>query len=196
MDILKVVSFIFIYSILFSFSFGLPEDMLQVVGKLLQGARWLIRGITFDGHLANTFFREALRGHFHALKEEDLRTVPFFNEVRYQDMPLHPLPRLPMRICTFQNEPVWGISGCCHAAKNTGGQIVSPIRSIFMGCYVVDTTHMLKLGLPPASYMRHCAMSDKLQATMNNPFFLVESAEVAACSSHLKPFLSFSILIW
>lgn len=62
-------------------------------------------------------------------------------------------------------------SAAGHAAKAVGGQIVSPIRTIFCGAYWVDSTHMTSLGLPPTAYTRTCGMSDKLQAIMNNPFF-------------------------
>jgi hypothetical protein len=79
----------------------------------LESAAWLVRGVTFDGHLSNNFFREALRGHFTLVREEHLKEVPFFKDVTYENVPQNGLPRLPMKICCFNGTPVWGLQGSC-----------------------------------------------------------------------------------
>ena len=89
------------------------EEMLQIMGCFLDSAAWLVRGVTFDGHLSNNFFREALRGHFTLLREEILKEVPFFKDVTYEDVPHNGLPRLPMKICCFRESPVWALQGSC-----------------------------------------------------------------------------------
>lgn len=90
-----------------------PEDMLVIVGSLLEKSHWLIKAVAFDGHLANTYFREALRGHFVISREEDLATVAFFRDVRYESFPRTCLPRLPARICRYGGEAVWPLCGPC-----------------------------------------------------------------------------------
>jgi hypothetical protein len=89
------------------------EEMLQIMGRFLESAAWLVRGVTFDGHLSNNFFREALRGHFTLVREEHLKEVPFFKDVTYENVPQNGLPRLPMKICCFNGTPVWGLQGSC-----------------------------------------------------------------------------------
>ena len=45
------------------------------------------------------------------------------------------------------------------------------------GEYFVDWTEArMKNGMPPAAYGREHAMSDRLQALLSSPFFLVKSA--------------------
>ena len=41
-----------------------------------------------------------------------------------------------------------------HASKNAGGQICSPIRTIYMGQYFVDTAAAFLQGMPPAAFCR------------------------------------------
>jgi hypothetical protein len=72
-------------------------------------------------------------------------------------------------------KPAIYISG--HADKNSNGQMVSPIKTIWLGSYWIDHSGSRKYGLPPAAYSRADAMSDRLNALLNNPWFLVQSAE-------------------
>ena len=88
-------------------------DMLHIAGYILENGAHLIRGICFDGHLANAYIREALRGHFKCSKEEDLQKVCFFKDVEYVAFPENCLPRLPARLCTYKGEAVWAVQGPC-----------------------------------------------------------------------------------
>lgn len=58
----------------------------------------------------------------------------------------------------------WG-----HAAKNCGGQLNSPLRTLMLGKYYCDSSGALQFGLPPSAYVRKEAMSDTLNAILFNP---------------------------
>ena len=61
--------------------------------------------------------------------------------------------------------------------KNSGGQVLSWIRTCFYGSYWADFTMARSHGLPPAVLGRQQAMSDEHQALLMNPFFLVQDLE-------------------
>ena len=64
-----------------------------------------------------------------------------------------------------------------HASKNAGGQLNSCIRTIYMGDYWTDSTAAYLQGLPPCAYVRADPMSDRLNALLMCPWFLVRKAE-------------------
>jgi hypothetical protein len=88
--------------------------MLKVVGRLLQESSWLVKGLTFDAHESHCFFREALMGHFERLDPDQLQDIPWFKDLSYKDLPLHGLPRLPVRFCMDHGEVIWPLQGPCH----------------------------------------------------------------------------------
>lgn len=88
--------------------------MLKVVGRLLQESSWLVKGLTFDAHESHCFFREALMGHFERLDPDLLQDIPWFKDLSYKDLPLHALPRLPIRFCLDHDEVIWPVQGPCH----------------------------------------------------------------------------------
>ena len=66
-----------------------------------------------------------------------------------------------------------------HAAKNVGGQLNSPLRTLMFGQIFTDTTAARALGMPPCSYARTSPMSDALHAGLFNPFYTVLDPAVA-----------------
>lgn len=90
--------------------------MLKVVATLMEHGHWLIKGLTFDAHHSHRFLKEALFGAFDRLREEELRELPFWSSIEYQDLPRHCLPRLPLRIPLFQDESIWCLAGSCTLA--------------------------------------------------------------------------------
>lgn len=87
--------------------------MLLVVGRILNAGAWLVRAVACDGHNSHRYFKEALHGSFCKLDPSILQELPFWKDVQYQALPKHCLPRLPLRICKYQNEPIWLIGGPC-----------------------------------------------------------------------------------
>lgn len=59
--------------------------------------------------------------------------------------------------------------------KNSGGQLASYLRTVYFGPFWADSTGLRQNGLPPMTYSRVNAMSDKHQAILMNPYFLVDS---------------------
>ena len=62
-----------------------------------------------------------------------------------------------------------------HAVKNSGGQIQSYLRTCYYGAYWTDMSQARSNGLPPSSFSRDNPMSDKQQALLGNPWFLVSN---------------------
>jgi hypothetical protein len=60
--------------------------------------------------------------------EEDLRQVPFFSELCYEDVD-HGLPRWPIRLAKWRNEFVWCFPGICTLVpmimENQGSWLVN-----------------------------------------------------------------------
>ena len=61
--------------------------------------------------------------------------------------------------------------------KNSGGQVLSWIRTCYYGMYWADFTMARSHGLPPSVLGRQQPMSDEHQALLMNPFFLVPDVE-------------------
>lgn len=89
------------------------QEMLLLLGKVLASGSWTIQGITFDGHNAHAYIKECLYGHFEKLDQNALAEVPFWSSVRYEDLPHHCLPHLPLKICMVDDEPIWPLAGPC-----------------------------------------------------------------------------------
>lgn len=64
-----------------------------------------------------------------------------------------------------------------HSNKNSGGQMTSYIRTLYYGPFFADLTQARSNGLPPAVLSREEPMSDKAQALLSNPYFLVSNVD-------------------
>ena len=90
------------------------QEVLLMVGKLFEAGSWLIKGITYDNHHSHRYLKEALYGDFRQLEEHQLAELPFWKDVRYEPLPLHCLPHLPLRLCIFEDDSIWGLAGPCN----------------------------------------------------------------------------------
>ena len=216
------------------------KEVLLSVGILMQAGGWLIQGLAFDGHFSHGYLKESLFGVFHKCNPKLLADIPFWSQVTWKNLPRHCLPHLPLKICMFEDLPIWGLSGACafacfgfqlvwmgmnlffciflfytnlyngylyfgyysiilasywagilmiygfytsiilhvwlrpgHSVKNAAGQIVSPLRTILVGQYFVDTSSCCRWGMAPAVYRRSEPMSDAMTAAMLNPYHTV-----------------------
>lgn len=102
------------------------KEVLLSIGRLMEAGAWVIRGITFDGHFAHGYLKECLYGHFCKLNPADLESVPFWSKVSWTELPRHALPHLPLKICVYDDEPIWGLAGPCflEVEFNLGGQVL------------------------------------------------------------------------
>lgn len=146
-----------------------------MTGRVMKTAGWLIKCITFDGHGANLWIRDILFGQFDTFKQDQLQELEWFQELEFRELPTHVIPNLPLRLCFWDGSPVWALPGVCHAVKNVGGQINSPLRTIMMGQFMTDTSPALAQGMPPSAYTRSDPMSDALHSMMMNPYFVITS---------------------
>ncbi|CAK8996274.1 unnamed protein product, partial [Durusdinium trenchii] len=146
--------------------------MLHTLGTVLSHSDQIIRGIAFDAATTHQFIRKVLCGQLQDVDLEELRTVPFFGELEWQELPENPLPRLPVRIAMYRGKAVWALPGPCHAGKNSGGQLASCLRTSYYGSFWADHTACREMGLPPLPYARGSPMSDRFQAIRSNPHYL------------------------
>ena len=77
-----------------------------------------------------------------------------------------------------------------HASKNAAGQLASALRSIHFGYHVADASSARAHGLPVSAFARAEPMSDLLNATLWNPYYLISSID--PCCRILKWFVIFS----
>lgn len=78
-----------------------------------------------------------------------------------------------------------------HANKNSGGQLTSCLRTAFYGSFFCDIGSCAAHGMPPMAFGMHSPMSDKLQALLSNPYYLVEDCD----SWKFIHFVSFCIIL-
>lgn len=100
------------------------EEVLLTVGKFMSEGAWLVKGLTFDGHHAHRFLKEALYGSFNKLDVDKLSELPFWKDVTYAPIPRHCIPHLPLQICMFQGESIWGLAGACSLADFQEGPVM------------------------------------------------------------------------
>ena len=148
---------------------------MMVLGRFLKASSYLIKCITFDAHHSHKFIRQALFGSFESFHQGLLSEWEFWKEVEYQELPPHNLPRLPLKICRHEGRSIVPLPGACHASKNAGGQLNSPIRTIMFGKVWCDSSGARRLGMAPAVFKRSEPMSDALHASLWNPYFVIES---------------------
>ena len=102
--------------------------MLEIVGRMMAASGGIVRALVFDAHGSHQFIRRALHGQFIPMLEEDLRQVPFFSELCYEDVD-HGLPRWPIRLAKWRNEFVWCFPGICTLVpmimENQGSWLVN-----------------------------------------------------------------------
>ena len=87
--------------------------MLRIVGDFMTVAGPYVRCLLFDAHGSHQFIRRCLHGDLGPIGRADLEKLPFWRGMRFEEMPPHGLPRLPVRICKVAGEPVWGLPGPC-----------------------------------------------------------------------------------
>jgi hypothetical protein len=107
---------------------------------------------------------------------------------------------MPIKVCIDKNgEVVWGIPEACHAEKNSGGAVSTPVRTVYMGKLSVDTSGARDHGLAPASFCRAKPTSDTLQHMLMNPYLLPKSVECDVTKMlvpwGLKGFEVFNIMV-
>jgi hypothetical protein len=89
--------------------------MLEMFGRFMQEVGWLIYIVTFDSYSSQMFIRRVLTGQVEGLNDMggNLSTIPWVSELTYEELPDHPLPRFPIRICKYKGEAVVGLPGPC-----------------------------------------------------------------------------------
>jgi len=87
--------------------------MAEALGRLLSNSQNTIQGVVFDAAGCHGIIRKVIHGHLLDVNVDTLASVPFFSDLRHQDLPRHRLPRLPIRLCFHEGEPFYGMVGPC-----------------------------------------------------------------------------------
>ena len=89
---------------------------MMVLGKLMKEASWLVKGITFDSAHSHRYIKEALFGAFSSLKQESLADLEWWQELTYEELPAHCMPRLPLKLVRHAGETLHCLPGVCFLA--------------------------------------------------------------------------------
>lgn len=92
------------------------KEMLEILGRFLDKASWLVRGLAFDGHGAHNYFRECLFGEFQRLNPEILQNMTFWKDIQYRDLPRNVFPKLNFKLAEYQGDSIWPLCGPCLLA--------------------------------------------------------------------------------
>ncbi len=65
--------------------------------------------------------------------------------------------------------------------KNASGQLLSSLRTIWLGPYWTDLVKTRTTGMPPMVLGRHHEMSDVCNCILMNPFYYVSSVDAQTC---------------
>ena len=92
--------------------------VLELVGRVLQSDHGFVKGLLFDQHGTHMFIRKCLHGQIADLNADTLKNTPFFGELRYEQVWENCLPRLPIAICRFRDQVIWGLGGACALVES------------------------------------------------------------------------------
>lgn len=153
--------------------------VIQCLDRFMEAAHGYVKGVIFDAATPHQIVR---RFFFGVPTAEDKRIattlgLKFFAKLAYHPLPDNSLPRLPIQLVTYGGEAHFAFPGVCHAAKNTGSQVQSVLRTVHLGQFWVDLTGARGQGLPPPAFSRDDSQSDAIQALLSNPFFYVPSPQ-------------------
>lgn len=87
--------------------------MIDLLGRILEQSGSFLRAITFDAHGSHSVIRRVLGGQMQGVNQDDLAKLGFWKDLQWRDLPEHPLPRLPIKVCLHKGEPIYGIPGVC-----------------------------------------------------------------------------------
>lgn len=87
--------------------------MLETSGMVLSKSQNTLQGVVFDAASSHSFIRRIIHGTFLDVSMELVEATPFFKDLRHIDLPLHPLPRMPVKICLVGDQPFYGMIGPC-----------------------------------------------------------------------------------
>ena len=87
--------------------------MLEIVGSVLEKANGCVAGLVFDAHGTHSYLKRLLHGQLEGLPQEATQ-APWFKTLTFKQLPENDLPRLPISVAHFQDQPVWAIPGICN----------------------------------------------------------------------------------
>lgn len=87
--------------------------MLNVIGQAMLASNGVVRALVFDGAGTHQYIRKVLHGQISGLNLDDLKQVPWFNELKWEALPQTCLPRCPIEICKWRGEHVTALPGIC-----------------------------------------------------------------------------------
>lgn len=87
--------------------------MLSLIGAVMKESQSCVKGLLYDGHGSHTYMKRILQGETRNIPWDDIRRIPWFGTLRFEPLPEHGLPRLPVKLVYDGDEVVWGLPGVC-----------------------------------------------------------------------------------
>lgn len=86
-----------------------------MVGKILDSAASIIRGVTFDAHHSHGYYRDALFGIWDRITPNMIaeKEIDFFKDCKFESLPPHALPHFPMQLLKHSSGYIWPLPGAC-----------------------------------------------------------------------------------
>ena len=86
-----------------------------MIDSFMHAGSAFVRGLIFDAAASHVCIRRILFGVMTPQDEELVNdpTLTFLPKLSYDDLPQHALPRFPVRIAKFEQEPYYALPGCC-----------------------------------------------------------------------------------
>ena len=148
-------------------------EIVRLVDRVMSMAIGdLVTCLIMDGEGCNTLILRILHNDIDANLQRKVQSLQWFSRLRFQPLRLE-WPRVPMQLCTIDQEPLFGIVGPAHSMKNAAGQLQSHIRTLYYGDHFADLSGALPGGIPWPAYQRRDPMSDRLCSLLCSPQFLV-----------------------
>ena len=154
-------------------------EVIHNVGKIMYHAGKAVKVLSFDNHASHAYVKKMLLGHNKDIKNSvRMKTVPYFCDITYRNLPETTLPRLPFKIPVYKGDSIWLTPGPCHSQKNVvKGAARAPNRTVYFGSIWADWVATNKRGMPPPAFINTAPMSDLQDAWMVNPYCLLNGGD-------------------
>ena len=159
-----------------SISSEIAQDILAIIDEFMHYASDYVKVIISDGETCNTLLRKVVHGVGRILPEHKKRLskLKFFSLVRHHQIAgVEALPRFPMQMCCIRDRTLFVMGATAHCLKNSSAQAMASHRVLMFGKFFCDASPCLRHALPVPAFARKDPMSDRLNALLCSPLFMI-----------------------
>lgn len=88
--------------------------VLQTVGRFMAFSQQTVKALIFDAHGSHQMLRRILHGCPTGTDPSDLKDIPFFGSLEFEEVWENVLPRMPIKLCKYEGDYVYAIPGICY----------------------------------------------------------------------------------